>query len=115
MLQDYQPDDLTVVNVLNSACDDLTFVFGCVIVYNTVVLQQNLSLIPSVDPEEPRRKRKQMITTTAVMTVILVACSTVTLVCDLRYVVINVVLWGTIGTLFVALAILYLVMYCALR
>ena len=49
------------------------------------------------------------------MTVILVACSTVTLVCDLRYVVINVVLWGTIGTLFVALAILYLVMYCALR
>ena len=58
MLQDYQPDDLTVVNVLNYACDDLTFVFGCVIVYNTVVLQQNLSLIPSVDPEEPRLKRR---------------------------------------------------------
>ena len=37
-----QPDDFTGVNLLNNICNALTYLFGCVIVYNTFLLQQKL-------------------------------------------------------------------------
>ena len=41
-LQTNQPDDFTGVNLLNNLSNALTYLFGCVIVYNTFLLQQKL-------------------------------------------------------------------------
>ena len=39
MLKENKPDQLTPVNILNTLSNTLTFLFGCVIVYNTFALQ----------------------------------------------------------------------------
>ena len=49
------------------------------------------------------------------MTVILLACSAVSLVYDGKGKLIKIITWGIIGILFVVLAVLYLIMYCSLR
>ena len=41
-LKTNQPDDFTGVNLLNNVCNALSYLFGCVIVYNTFLLQQKL-------------------------------------------------------------------------
>ena len=39
MLKENKPDHITPVNILNTLGNTLTFLFGCVIVYNTFALQ----------------------------------------------------------------------------
>ena len=116
-LQDKEPDEPSVVNILNNVSNALTFLFGCVIVYNTYILKCQLKLIPSITPVDPRTKKRRLLLALLFLSLILITCSGLVFFPDkgksLKW--FRIILWATLSTLFLSLAVLYLFMYCDLR